>query len=294
MSGSRGIALISVLWVTTLLAVLAAGLASSSRTEVVLARNQLANAKAEALADAGVFRAIMGLLDFDPATGWRASKAVRRINFEDGMVRLAIEDEEAKIDLNVAPLELFAGLLRALGMADEPALVLADRLGDFRDPDDEPLPLGAESAAYADAGLPHGPKNGPMIATSELLQMLGMTPELYDRLRPHVTVFSGSEGIDPLYASRTVLAAVPGMTPELVEAFAAAGPEDDPFSEVTDDEALFDAEVYFLFSREVIYNVRAEGRSAEGGVFVREAVIDLGGDAGRPYRVLAWRRGNSF
>jgi Tfp pilus assembly protein PilX len=54
MAGSnRGIALISVLWITGLLAVMAASFASSTRTETRLARNQEENAKAEALADAG-------------------------------------------------------------------------------------------------------------------------------------------------------------------------------------------------------------------------------------------------
>ena len=50
---NRGIALISVLWITGLLAVMAASFASSTRTETRLAHNQQENAKAEALADAG-------------------------------------------------------------------------------------------------------------------------------------------------------------------------------------------------------------------------------------------------
>ena len=69
---NRGIALISVLWITGLLAVMAASFASSTRTETRLAHNQEENAKAEALADAGVHRAAFGLLDADPARAWRA------------------------------------------------------------------------------------------------------------------------------------------------------------------------------------------------------------------------------
>ena len=44
---NRGIALISVLWITGLLAVMAASFASSTRTETRLAHNQHENAKAE-------------------------------------------------------------------------------------------------------------------------------------------------------------------------------------------------------------------------------------------------------
>jgi general secretion pathway protein K len=288
---SRGLALISVLWVTTLLAVMAAGLTSSTRTERILARNQLENAKAEALADAGVYRAVLGLLDLDLETGWRADRTVYRIELPDGEARIAIEDEEAKIDLNTAPLELVAGLFRAIGLDEEQAATLADRLGDFRDPDDEPLPLGAEDAEYAGAGLAGGPKDAPLIAKSELLQVLGVTPELYERVRRHVTVFSGSEGIDPLRASRTVLAAVPGMAPDMIDAFLGARLEDDPFALIEDEEALLDAELYFLFSREIVYTVRAEGRTRGGAVFVREAVVELAADVGRPFRIYAWGTG---
>jgi type II secretory pathway component PulK len=49
---NRGIALISVPWITGLLAVMAASSASSTRTETRLAHNQEENAKAEALVDA--------------------------------------------------------------------------------------------------------------------------------------------------------------------------------------------------------------------------------------------------
>ena len=62
----RGIALILVLWIAGLLAVIAASLVSSSRTEARLARNLIENAKAEALADGAVHRAVLGLLELDP------------------------------------------------------------------------------------------------------------------------------------------------------------------------------------------------------------------------------------
>ena len=53
-----------------------------------------------------------------------------------------IEDEDGKIDLNGAPLPLLTGLLVAQGLPEEDAKVMADRIGDFRDEDSEPEPLG--------------------------------------------------------------------------------------------------------------------------------------------------------
>ena len=52
--GARGLALVTVLWVLVLLALIAASFTLTTRTEVNLARNLVDNAKAEALADAGV------------------------------------------------------------------------------------------------------------------------------------------------------------------------------------------------------------------------------------------------
>ena len=126
---NRGIALISVLWITGLLAVMAASFASSTRTETRLAHNQQENAKAEALADAGVHRAVYGLLDADPATAWRAGGSAYAFSLGEGDVQVWVEDEDGKIDLNAGPLQLMTGLFVALGLADEDARRMADRIG---------------------------------------------------------------------------------------------------------------------------------------------------------------------
>lgn len=292
MSSSRGLALVSVLWITMLLAVLAASLTSSSRTEGRLARNQLANARAEALADGAVHRAVLGLLEPEPELAWRADGTIYAFGLADGEIRLVITDEDAKVDLNSAPLELLEGLLAALGLTPDEARVMAARIGDFRDEDDEPEPDGAEDPDYAAAGLAHGAKDSFFQSEGELLRVLGMTTALYARLRPLVTVYSGSEGIDPTRADPVVLSAVPGMTPELIETLLAARDTDDLYS-VLDDDALFDLELYFIPSRESVFTIAAEARSLDGGVFVREAVIELSADPAHPFEVFDWRRGSA-
>jgi type II secretory pathway component PulK len=62
LNNSRGVALVAVIWVTGVLALIATSVATSSRTETSLTWNRLENAKARALADAGVHRAILTLL----------------------------------------------------------------------------------------------------------------------------------------------------------------------------------------------------------------------------------------
>jgi general secretion pathway protein K len=288
---NRGIALISVLWITGLLAMMAASFASSTRTEARLAHNHEEAAKAEALADAGVHRAVFGLLDLDPETAWRAGEGVYALSLGEGDVQVRIEDEDGKIDLNSAPLPLLTGLFVALGLPAGDAQLIADRIGDFRDEDSEPEPLGAEDDAYSGAGLPQGAADRPFATESELLRVLGMTQSLYEQVRPYVTVYSGAEGIDPTRAPRPVLEALPGITSPVVEALLTAGPEIDPFSLIEDQPLLADLENYIVPTRDLVFTIRALGRTSGGGRFLRQAVIELDASGDRPFLVYAWSRG---
>ena len=288
---NRGIALISVLWITGLLAIIAASFASTTRTEARLAHNRKEAAKAEALADGGVYRAVFGLLDTDPETAWRAGHGVYDFSLGEGGVQVWVEDEDGKIDLNVAPLQLLTGLFMALGLPDEDAQLIADRIGDFRDEDTEPEPLGAEDEAYLEAGLAQGAADRPFATESELLRVLGMTQALYEQVRPYVTVYSGAEGIDPTRAPRPVLEALPGITPPLVEALLTAGREVDPFSLIEKQPSLAELETYIVPSRNLVYTIRALGRTSSGGRFLRQAVIELDPTPDQPFLVYAWSRG---
>ena len=63
----RGIALVVVLWTLLLLSLIAAGFLAVTRTEVQLAKNAVANARAEALSDAARgIQARLGLSSNDP------------------------------------------------------------------------------------------------------------------------------------------------------------------------------------------------------------------------------------
>jgi hypothetical protein len=122
------------------------------------------------------------------------------------------------------------------------------------------------------------------------VRVLGMTEELYRRIRPHVTVHAASDGLDPTRATRAVLEALPGITPEVVERLLATGASDDPLEAIDDDEVLGQIDLYWLPSREAVFTIRAEARTSGGGRFVREAVIELDGSPQRPFLVHAWRQ----
>ena len=65
----RGVALVLVMWVAVLLAVVASSFIVERRTETLVMRNSLSMARAEAIADAGVQRAVCEIYRTDNAPG---------------------------------------------------------------------------------------------------------------------------------------------------------------------------------------------------------------------------------
>ncbi len=285
--------MIAVLWIVSILAIMAASSGSSSRNTIKLAFNATENAKARMLADAGVQRAI-----FDMLTGadqpWQADGTLRHsLALGDDRVRVQVRDEDGKIDLNAASPEVLQGLFRAVGQGDEQAGTLAGRVGDFRDKDDDRRPNGAEDVDYEAAGLLGGAADRPFRQIEELADVLGMTKPIYESVRPYVTIYAETDGVDPLRASRTALMALPGMTTEALEAILQNGRTEDQFLGLPDD-LLIPIEDYLLPSRDLVFEIRALGESGQGGRFMREAIIALDGgrEGALSYTIYAWRHGS--
>ena len=220
----RGFALLMVLWTLMLLAFLATIYGSNARTEVLLARNLVTNARAEALADAGIYRAAAGLARSPREGGFRGNGQVyvwRPDGTDPGVasepmdeVRFTVRDEGGKVDINQAPAPLLRELFIAIGVKPESAIALADAIIDFRDENQEKQPHGAEARDYKQAGLPWGPKNKQFDVVDELTYVLGMTPDIYRRVAPLVTVWGLGEAPHPYTAppevQRAMLAVLSG------------------------------------------------------------------------------------
>jgi len=218
----RGFALLMVLWTLMLLALLATVYGSNARTEVLLARNLVTNAQAEALADAGIFRAAAGLTRQPREGGFRGNGQVYiwRPSLQGPDVRAAaaagpldevrftVRDEGGKVDLNHAPAPLLRELFVAVGVKPEAGAALADAIVDFRDEDQEKQPNGAEAREYKRAGMAWGPKNKPFDVVDELIYVLGITPEIYRKVAPLVTVWGLGEAPHPYTAPPEVLQAM--------------------------------------------------------------------------------------
>jgi general secretion pathway protein K len=293
MRRQSGVALVLVLWVITLLAVIAGNFAFSMRGEVQVTRNLLLTAQLKALADAGVQRAWYELAK--PPTGplpdplrWEGNGVWHEMGLGGGMVRVMVLDESGKIDLNTASDELLKGLFKSTGLNDQESASLLDAVLDWRDGDDLRRVKGAEEAEYKAAGRTYAPANAPFDTVDELQNVLGMTPELYRRVAPALTVYSRQPGVNTAIAPREVLLALPGVNPELVEQYLqqrrdaiASGQKPLPFAGAGASQSVAAA-----------FSVRSEARMGDGSIFVREAVGRLSPDPKRPVTILAWGEGD--
>jgi general secretion pathway protein K len=200
MNRRRGVALLTVLWLLTLLSAVGAGAlavarqgASTSRNRILLLRGAWAR---EACAE------ILLARHLEPRKAERDTVELGRGTW----CRATVEDAGGRFDLNHAPAEV----LRRLIGSDS----LADALLDWRDPDDLPRAAGAEAQWYLAQGR-RPPRNGPLAGVGELRLVRGFDRRAIGRLDSLLTV-RGAPQVDINAAPVPVLAALPGLGPEAV------------------------------------------------------------------------------
>ena len=154
-------ALVIVLWMLSLLIVLALGYSRMVRTETGLTANLVHFNQARAIAEAGVWQAVSELLKPDAEQQWQTDGRPYSFPFGAGRVKVRIVDEGGKIDLNTAGPELLYGLLNAVELPEKNALRLLQAVLDWRDRDNLARNHGAEDADYHALGYQYGAKDGP-------------------------------------------------------------------------------------------------------------------------------------
>jgi len=286
MRRQRGVALVLVMWAAVILAVIAASFIAERRTETLVVRNSLSMARAEAATNAGIHRALHDLYRQNIPDVWKRDGTPHEWTFEGIPVRVMIRDESAKIDINTASDPLLRGLFVSIGLREDEAAALLDAILDWRDADTLKRLNGAEEADYRSAGLPYRPANAPFQAIEELQLVLGMRPDIYRRLAPSITVYSRLPGVNPGLATREVLLAIPGLTPEVVDQYIArredARAQGLPIPPLPQAGAVASGAT-------MAATIIADARLDDGTVFVREAVALLRPVPRRPVTFVAWR-----
>lgn len=275
----RGVALLLVLWACTLLAILLGGYAMLARTQALQTRYQFAQTRAHYAAEAGVMRAVYAVQDPVVQRRWVGDGRVYPFRFDGAAVSVTVTDEGGKVDLNAATPEVLQGLFRAAGLGQAAAARLASNVVAWRSfpgVDD-----ALERAAYAAAGRDYGPRHGPFASLQELQLVLGMTPALYRRIEPDITLWSGQAIPDPNTAPPLALAAIPGLDPQQLQALKAR-------------RAQNSREAAPAIGGGITHSIRAEAVLADGTRAVIQATIrfQVGGMGTQPYKVLRWQEGD--
>jgi general secretion pathway protein K len=284
---ARGFIVVAVLWILAALsalvliyltyvtntAVVVAGSSDRVQTDalvtagVELAAYQLTAVKEEARPTSGTFDARMG--------------AAR--------VSVTFRSEAARIDLNAAPKGLLTGLMIGLGAPPFDAAGYADRVLAWRAPteqgDDDP-----ENSLYRSSGAAYIPRHAPFPSSEELWLVRGIPPAIVERMLPFVTVFSNLASINILDAAPQVVAALPGMTPENLQAVLSQ--RGDPALDPRSLPGLTGSGEAVTLKGSKAYRITIGVVFDNGRRSAAEVVILLLEDGDEPYRVLSWRNGS--
>ena len=288
-TGEAGFSLPVVLWSLLLASLLVITFLAASRTSIRIAANDAGRAEATALAEAGISLAVLDLVAASRRQGVERRIPVdgtpAECRMPDGArIRLRVEDEGGKIDLNRADEILLRYVLAGLGHTPSEASRLADRILDYRDPDELRRLNGAEREEYLRSGIALGPADGPFLTGDEIGQVLDMPPKTAERLQALLTVYSESPGIDlgvaPSELVRVLHLGLTGADGVVIDADTPAG-----------RAALPLPPVYRARSAGTVYRVEAHALAPDGSETRTLAVVQLIRRRNQAYRFLRWSAG---
>ncbi|MDD2769517.1 MAG: type II secretion system protein GspK [Methylococcus sp.] len=202
-----GMALVLVLWMLALMTIMAGSFSLTLHRESELVSGIRGAAQARALAEGGIYYAMPMLVERDPAKRWKTDGTPYPISLGTGRLVIRVLDEEGKLDMNTASDAALRELFLQVTGDSDLAQKLPDAIVDWRDPDDLKRTSGAERGEYQAIGKA-GPRNRPFQVADELMEVLGMTAAVYQRIEPLITVYTGRDGINPAKASPEMLRVV--------------------------------------------------------------------------------------
>jgi len=229
----QGSALLAVLWISAALAAIALSLAGTVRGETERTSTVIDELRSYYLATGAVDRAMLEVLwsALDPEHRFLPSGATAvDYRFPTGMAHVEIIPESARLDINTASPEKLLRLMAALGVEPARAQEVATAIVDWRTPGG-----GFFDSYYLSLTPSFRPAHASFQETEELLQVRGVTPDIYygtyvpvpgdpktgprlvhlNGLIDCVTVFGSGDQVDVNTANPAVLAAV-GLSPDAI------------------------------------------------------------------------------
>ena len=258
------------------------------RTETVLTANLVQTIQARALAEAGIWHTVADLLKSPVVEPWKTDGSIYTLDFNQDKIKISIQDEAGKIDLNTARSELLYGLLKSTDVPEEDRLPLLQAIFDWRDRDHLVRNNGAEDDDYQRLEYDYGAKDGPFNSVDELQLVMGMTPLVFKKLKPLLTIYTHQPGIQPKIAPRGALLAIPGMTTERVDEIMALRAEfTDPHTSLNltgiDSQYLSKAKGY-------IFTISSEGIKGDSRARLDVVVMVIRNTSlDQSYSILSWQ-----
>jgi general secretion pathway protein K len=292
-----GFALVLVLWILSLLMIMAGSFALSMRREAAIIADLKNTAKAAALAESGIAIAEMMLLNTDPAKRWRTDGSIYQINADGGLsdgggqIRLRLLAENGKIDINKAEQPILESLFQHSPLADDEKQQshLIGAIIDWRDADDLVHIDGAEKKDYQDAGLKYQPRNKPFQSVEELRLVLGMDDTTFAWLAPLITVYSGQPQINAQLATKEVLYLLPNADTGLIDDYI-ANRRDSIVKELPLPVPPLTAVKNAPFADNDVVSIVSEALMSDDSRAIVSAVIKKADVQKKPFAVLQWQR----
>lgn len=292
--GSRtdGFALVMVLWVLSLLMIMAASFSLTMRRETGVIAGMTAGSKALAAAESGIAMAEMMLLHPDPLQRWHTDGNIYQIQFLDALVRVRLQNETGKIDVNSANPQQLQQLLGQLPIDRDRQTALASAIMDWRDEDDLVNIDGAEEKEYKAAGKLYRPSNKAFQSLEELQMVLGMDETILKQLEPLITIYSGQAQVDTTQASREVLLAL-GLdaivVDQCIEARRQSAITGQPLQAANGTPGFNCGGGQHEAS---VFEIIAESQLESGAGAIVKTVVrgNQGADSAEPFQMLGWKR----
>ncbi|HSB04622.1 MAG TPA: helix-hairpin-helix domain-containing protein [Thermodesulfobacteriota bacterium] len=194
---SRGVALIMVLWVITILSVIVFEFAFAMRTEVNITQHYKEEVQLYAYAEGGLHRAMAELIykhdariqqmrktptteEIPPEKKeWVTDGRVYLLPYDQGTCEIRVMGEAGKVNINTVSEATLRRIVGQMGLEGEARDVLTDSILDWRDADDLYRINGAENDYYQSLKEPYNCKNANLDSIEELLLIRGVTPDLF-------------------------------------------------------------------------------------------------------------------
>lgn len=260
-----GLAVVAALWASALLAVIVGSVLQLVRADATLGHGRQEAAELGAIVDGALNLTILGLLD-PKALRWPVNGSPVVVPFAGYDVQVTVQDEAGKIDLNATGEATLRLVLTSVGVDPDASRRVAENIMNWperdRSRDGERRTPGARFHSVEDLQL-----------------VTGMTPELYRRIYPLVTVYSQTPWIDPAYSTPAVLALFRDTDPNAEAALRRLEEERAGLRPPAPAPGVALGHAY---------TITAELRSPTAARAVRTAIIRLTGQARAPLLIYRW------